>query len=322
MAGDDRRDRDPDRDGPTGLADWRRRVAELYAEVRATARPTRRPRWAAWARRARGALPGASAVAGPGRGAGDVPGAALAVRRPAAVRGRRRARRRRPPSGLGGLAGLDLPNSGAESWPSTGSVSVRLPSRRRGVAVAVLDARLRRRPVPAVPRRDQRRRDVRRRPLPARYRARARTSAATRPPARSSSTSTSRSSRRARSTRKWACPLAPPENRLGRADRGRRAAALIRAQSPRARSIRARRPAPAPARTPQRTGRSRAASRRRRPACRRRAEQQGHRQDRDARRKREPSAGGQRAVARPVEGRRETLRVERAGPEARDEQSE
>ena len=107
------------------LADWRRRVAELYAEVRANGRhrPGRRP--GDLGRRREALVPGPSVVAGPAVGAGDVPGAALAVRRPVAVRGRRRALA--PVSGLGGLAGLDLPNSGADVLAFDRIGDIRLP---------------------------------------------------------------------------------------------------------------------------------------------------------------------------------------------------
>ena len=71
---------------------------------------------------------------------------------------------------------------------------------------------LRRRAVPAVPRRHQRRRDVRRRPLPPRHREgrRPRAWRAT----RWCWTSTSRITRRARYQPSWVCPLAPAANTL------------------------------------------------------------------------------------------------------------
>ena len=196
-------------------------------------------------------------------------GAALAVRRPVAVRGRRRA----PPpvSGLGGLAESRPPQRGADVLaPSTGSVRSGCRSRRRGVAVAVLDARLHGRPVPAVPRCDQRRRDLRRRPLhprhgqgrgprqrPGRRHDRRRPQLSFQPSALRSQvglpigparTAWPRGSRPASGCADRAQPT-----RLGRSGLGR--SGLSRS-------------APAPARRPRRTGRSRAASRRRRPACR------------------------------------------------------
>ena len=120
-----------------------------------------------------------------------------------------RRRRRRP-----GAFALALPNSGADTLV--------VQPRRDGdaatprgteAAVGLLDGRLRRRPVHPVPRRDQRHRDLRRRPLPRRCRQEPdlggdpatgtlvldfnfaiQPSCAFDP--------------------RWACPLAPPENRL------------------------------------------------------------------------------------------------------------
>ena len=185
------------------LADWRRRVAELYADgARRGRAPTpRRP-----GRRGRPSgrrCTGTTRRRRSARGAGDVPGAPLAVRRPAAVRGRASSRGRR--AARPGSAGLARPRAaqqrrrGPRVRPRRAGDAA--APRRRRHAVAVLDARLHRRPVPA---RSATRPAAPRRTAPAATsstRPRARTSAATRRPARSSSTSTSPSSRRAPSTR-------------------------------------------------------------------------------------------------------------------------
>ncbi len=166
------------------LADWRRRVAELYAEVRtvaATDPAARGPRGRA-EREAlyRGhpsspVLPAERATFAAHHWPYDD-----RLRFEVAVE---------PvvddPSPLGGLGGLALPNSGAEAlaFDRVGRVTLPLPG-GAGTLVAVLDAWLHGRPVPAVPGRDERRGDVRGRPVRPRHRRRARTSAATRPPER------------------------------------------------------------------------------------------------------------------------------------------
>jgi hypothetical protein len=116
-------------------------------------------------------------------------------------------------AGLGGLAGLDLPNSGADvlAFDRVGSVGCRSPTARR--RCPVLDARLHGRPVPALPRRDQRRRDLRRRPLHPRHGKGADLGG---DPAAGTIVVDLNFSFQPSCAfdPKWACPLAPPENRL------------------------------------------------------------------------------------------------------------
>ena len=116
------------------LADWRRRVSELYAEVRAIAADDPPSRVGGLAAGARDALPDAPAVAGPGRRAGRLPRAPLAVRRPPALDGRRRGARRGVATGrrAAASAGSRSRRSSCRTAAprrsrSTGSAVVRLP---------------------------------------------------------------------------------------------------------------------------------------------------------------------------------------------------
>ena len=150
----------------------------------------------------------------PAAGAGDVPGAALAVRRPAAVRGRRRApgpgvrarrpRRSRPPQ-----------QRRRRRSPSTASARVApAAARRRGVARRCSGCAATR---AACSCRSAMRPAATRRTAPAATsstRARARTSAATRPPARIVVDLNFSFQPSCAFDPRWACPLAPPENRL------------------------------------------------------------------------------------------------------------
>ena len=164
----------------------------------------------------------------------DVPRPALAVRPGGSgSRSSRRARRRR---GRGGRP------PGAARSPCRTAAPTRLafrrdrpvstPVRRRARgARPVLDGGLRRRPVPAVPRRDERRRDLRRRALPPRHRQ-------GRGPRRRPAPGTLvvdfnfAYQPSCAFDPRWACPLAPPENRLDVPVRGRRAARLTTARPP------------------------------------------------------------------------------------------
>ena len=163
------------------LADWRRRVAALYVEVRADrgGRPGKAvgARWRAEREALFRTHPQSPVPAGgprrlPRAATGRTTrasGSRSAVDRPAAA-----------PSFGGGLA-IALPNSGdGHAGVRPGRHGPAAAPRRRGVARRVLDARLRGRPVPALPRRHERRRDVRRRPLRCSTRRRARTSVGTR----------------------------------------------------------------------------------------------------------------------------------------------
>ena len=162
----------------------------------------------------------------PADGARGVPGAALPDRPGAAVRGRGRARRAASPATealtrvgaavavLRGAAPAAAGERRRARWPSGGSgvVDVPFPAGERRLG-AVLDGGLRRRPVPAVPRRDERPRDLWRRPLPARRREERRPRRRRRRGAPCGSTSTSPTSRRAPSTR--AGPVRSRRRRTG-----------------------------------------------------------------------------------------------------------
>ena len=196
------------------LADWRRRVAELYAEVRATAATDPAAARAAWAAEREALYRDHPSSPVPAAGAGDVPGAPLAVRRPAC--GSRSPSSPAPAaSGLGGLAGLDPAEQRRRR--------ARLRPDRLGAAAA--------------PRRRRRRcRCSGCAATPAACSCRsAMRPTATRPTARAATSSTRRKGADlggdpATGTLvvdlnfafqpscafdpKWACPLAPPENRL------------------------------------------------------------------------------------------------------------
>ena len=163
------------------LLDWKRRdLRALRRGARRRAIPRRA--WRRWCDGAVGALPHASAVASPRRRARVLP-----VRPGAPVRGARSSRSSPPALEIAGSAG------------SVTRVHRFAVARfgEHALELYWLDG-VRRRRLPAVPRRDERPRDVRRRPLPARHGEgrRSRRQRTT----RSSSTSTSRSTRRARGT--------------------------------------------------------------------------------------------------------------------------
>ena len=239
------------------LADWRRRIAELYAEVRrlsATDPVAALDHW----RRVREelfrthpnspVLPADKATFSarhfprdpalrfevkvvPDAGEGDAPSEGEATakrpRRPADVaRPVRRlgshlghrplghlgprgssnpAPARRPRQRHPDLVRRALPRSPDQRRRRDGLPPHRLGrrpvSRRRATSRAVLDGGLRRRPVPALPRRHQSHRDIWRRALPARCRQERRSRRRPRSATRSCSTSTSRTSRRAPSIR-------------------------------------------------------------------------------------------------------------------------
>ncbi len=242
------------------LADWRRRVAELYADVRAIAADDPPTAWEAW-RRERETLYRThpqSPVPAAERDAfrahhwpyDDRLRWTVAVE-PARARGSRAAGRVR--------RARDRPGRAAQQRRRVTRVR---PDRRRPAAAprrrrrppAVLDARLRGRPVPPVPRRDQRDRDVRRRALPARHGEER--GSRRRPGRRGRSwwTRTSRSSRRAPSTR--AGRARSPGRRAGSRRGSRRASDCAeprRRLGPRIPWVdaqRSPRPDPAPARLP------------------------------------------------------------------------
>ena len=171
------------------LADWRRRVFELYRAVREAEDPA--AAWRRWragrdelfADHPQSPLP-----------AGSAPASRPRLLRLRPVRAGARDGR------SGRAATLDIATSGEGTVPLHALRNGRLRARRRAAGARALLARgIRRRPVPALRRRHQRRRDVRRRPLPARHGQgrRPRSRAAT----GSCSTSTSPTTRRAHTTR-------------------------------------------------------------------------------------------------------------------------
>ena len=182
------------------LLDWKRRVFELYAEVRAAADPS--AAWEPLARHARRALPRAPAVAAPPNAARASSGLAYfdydpALRVLGTVEPAERVQREIATSRRAARTRSRASRASASS------------SMARHVAGPVLARRLRRRRLPL------RSRDATSGdetygagPLPARHRQgrrprRART-------ASSSSTSTSPTTRPARYDPRWVCPLAPP----------------------------------------------------------------------------------------------------------------
>ena len=174
------------------LLDWKRRVFELYAEVRADRRSASAP----------GSAGATSATSCSARTRSRRSRPDARARSPACryfdydpalrVLGDGRAGRAR--------AARDRDLGRATPYSFTRFARRAVRARRRGaVARPLLARRLRRRRVPPVRRRDERRRDVRRRPLPARHGQGRRPRRAT--TAGSCSTSTSPTTRRARTTR-------------------------------------------------------------------------------------------------------------------------
>ena len=255
--------------------------------------------WAAWAAEREALYRDHPSSPVPAVGAGDVPGAALAVRRPVAVRGRRRApapgvrtgrprrpgapeqrRRRRSPSIASGASACRCPTarrrcrcSGCAATRAACSCrsAMRRAATRRTAPAATSSTRQGR-----GPRQRPGRRHDRRGPqllVPALVRLRPQVGV----------------------------PARAAREPAGRPDRGRRAAPLIADRRCRPSIRLSSRQAPQPERHGAQGDDERPAG----DDAQRvgdRPEQQRHRQDRDARRQGEPRAGGERPVARPVEG--------------------
>ena len=172
------------------LLDWKRRIFALYADVRAAARS--RAAWRPGATDATSPVPGPSAVSALAGERERFRGPPLLRLRPCATRARRRRARRR--------RAADVTSSGGETvvFRRFGAARFELAGEQRQPR-PLLARGLRRRRLPPVRRRDQRPRDLRRRPLPSRHRQgrRSRRGAT----AGSCSTSTSPTTRRARTTR-------------------------------------------------------------------------------------------------------------------------
>ena len=166
------------------LADWRRRVAALYVEVRAHGRQTTRrsptptggrcASGCSASTRSRRSRPPSAPRSGPATGRTTRPCASRVPLEAAPP----------PDPGAPTLALPEQRRRHARVPTASGRSALPFPAGER-TPRRVLAARLRRRPVRAVPRRDERDDDVRRRALPASMRPRAPTSARTRRPASS-----------------------------------------------------------------------------------------------------------------------------------------